>query len=108
MRHTILHDIVGEKICCKCIGFEQSPRSQNETANQIYYVYLLQGQADDNFSSKQNQQATYAYAAVIVAVWQLFPHFGKLFLALLYQSCPYLVPYFIPQFSEQNTDDYSR
>ncbi|XP_055692848.1 mRNA export factor Gle1-like [Lutzomyia longipalpis] len=55
-----------------------------------------------------NPKAAYPIAAVIVALWQKFPDFGDLFLAHAYRECPYLVPYFIPQFEGQSTEEYYR
>lgn len=55
-----------------------------------------------------NPKAAFALAAVIVALWQKFPDFGVLFLAHAYRDCPYLVPYFIPQFEGQSTEDYMK
>lgn len=61
-------------------------------------------QGDSTVSS--NSQAAFPIAAIIVSIWQKIPDFGKLFLAYAYKECPYLVPYFIPQFNNQTTEDY--
>lgn len=53
-----------------------------------------------------NPQSTFPIAAVIVSIWQLFPDFGKLFLAYLYKECPFLVPYYIPYVNGQSEEDY--
>lgn len=55
-----------------------------------------------------NAQAAYPIASVLVALWQKFSDVGKLFLAHLYKECPYLVPYFIPQFEGQSSEEYYR
>lgn len=66
--------------------------------------YSFQNQADSMVSSSPT--SAYPIAAVIVAIWQLFPDVGKLFLAYLYTQCPYLVPFFIPQIQGQSNEDY--
>ncbi|GAB0087031.1 Nucleoporin GLE1 [Sergentomyia squamirostris] len=63
-------------------------------------------QADTTVAS--NPKAAFPMAAVIVALWQKFSDFGDLFLANAYKDCPYLVPYFIPQFEEQSSEDYCK
>ena len=41
-------------------------------------------------------ETAFSMAAVIVALWAEFPDFGSLFLAYLYEACPYLVPHHPP------------
>ena len=41
-------------------------------------------------------------SAVILALWQEFPDFGALFLATLYEYCPYMIPYHIPRGSDES------
>ncbi|CAB3248919.1 unnamed protein product [Arctia plantaginis] len=50
-----------------------------------------------------NTEAAYPLAAVTVALWAQFPHFGKLVEAYFHRLCPYLVPMFLPQ-KEGQTD----
>ena len=45
-------------------------------------------------------------AAVIVALWAEFPDFGSLFLAYLYEACPYLVPHHPPYPLEPSRAEY--
>lgn len=99
--------VAGEKICGKISLSHQSIYQLiNYSLCVNPSIFPLQSQADDSFSSTNKQ--VYTYAAVIVAIWQKFPDFGNLFLALLYKACPYLVPYFIPQVSDQSLEDYSK
>lgn len=58
--------------------------------------------------TSSHHQAAFPFAAVIVAIWQLFPDVGKLFLALLYMECPFFVPYFVPQKPGQSDREYFR
>uniref|UniRef100_A0A1B6HBG1 mRNA export factor GLE1 n=1 Tax=Homalodisca liturata TaxID=320908 RepID=A0A1B6HBG1_9HEMI len=51
-------------------------------------------------------EAAFAIAAVIVALWVDFPHFGELLLAHFHRECPYLIPVFIPQVEGQSNEDY--
>ncbi|KAI1293636.1 Nucleoporin GLE1 [Halotydeus destructor] len=39
-------------------------------------------------------KAAYPMAAIIVLIWQKYPLFGKVFLASLYEKCPYLSGYY--------------
>jgi len=51
----------------------------------------------------------FAYAVVIVALWAEFPDFGQLFLAHLYETCPYLVPcHYQPRPDEAEETYYKR
>ncbi|XP_075982961.1 gle1 RNA export mediator [Anticarsia gemmatalis] len=50
-----------------------------------------------------NTEAAYPLAAVTVALWAQFPHFGKLVEAYFHRMCPYLVPMYLPQ-KEGQTD----
>ncbi|XP_053684569.1 mRNA export factor Gle1 [Sabethes cyaneus] len=61
-------------------------------------------QADTMISS--NAPAAFPIAAIIVALWQRYPDFGRFFLAYLHKECPYLVPYFLPQLEGQSHEDY--
>lgn len=53
-----------------------------------------------------NPEAAFNYAAVLVALWNDFPDFGKLVLAHFYEVCPYLVPWYVPRTADQTTEDY--
>lgn len=53
-----------------------------------------------------NPEAAFNYAAVIVALWNDFPDFGRLVLAHFYEVCPYLVPLYVPRTADQTTEDY--
>uniref|UniRef100_A0A182JJF9 mRNA export factor GLE1 n=1 Tax=Anopheles atroparvus TaxID=41427 RepID=A0A182JJF9_ANOAO len=61
-------------------------------------------QGDTSISS--NASAAFPIAAIIVALWQQFPEFGRFFLAYLYRECPYLVPYYLPQHEGQSKEEY--
>uniref|UniRef100_A0AAG5DJD9 mRNA export factor GLE1 n=1 Tax=Anopheles atroparvus TaxID=41427 RepID=A0AAG5DJD9_ANOAO len=61
-------------------------------------------QGDTSISS--NASAAFPIAAIIVALWQQFPEFGRFFLAYLYRECPYLVPYYLPQLEGQSKEEY--
>lgn len=53
-----------------------------------------------------NPEAAFNYAAILVALWNDFPDFGKLVLAHFYECCPYLVPWYVPRTADQSTEDY--
>lgn len=53
-----------------------------------------------------NPEAAFNYAAIIVALWNDFPDFGKLVLAHFYEICPYLVPWYVPRTADQTTEEY--
>lgn len=53
-----------------------------------------------------NPEAAFNYAAVLVALWNDFPDFGKLVLAHFYEVCPYLVPWYVPRTADQTTEEY--
>lgn len=53
-----------------------------------------------------NPEAAFNYAAILVALWNDFPDFGKLVLAHFYEVCPYLVPWYVPRIADQTTEDY--
>lgn len=61
-------------------------------------------QTDTAISS--NPQAAFPFASVINSFWKLLPDFGNIFLAYMYKESPYLVPYVIPQQSEQTPEQY--
>uniref|UniRef100_A0A182QIV9 mRNA export factor GLE1 n=1 Tax=Anopheles farauti TaxID=69004 RepID=A0A182QIV9_9DIPT len=61
-------------------------------------------QADTSISS--NASAAFPIAAIVVALWQRFPDFGRFFLAYLHRECPYLVPYYLPQLEGQTQEEY--
>lgn len=74
-----------------------------------YCTWLLAKKFVDQASSatgSYNAQTIYAVAAIIVAIWQHFPDFGKLFLMLLYKECPFLVPLLIPPRPDQDEQSY--
>lgn len=64
--------------------------------------FVLQG----DLLISSNPEAAFNYAAVIVALWNDFPDFGKLVLAHFYEVCPYLVPWYAPRTADQTTEDY--
>ncbi|EDW72801.2 uncharacterized protein Dwil_GK16987 [Drosophila willistoni] len=57
-------------------------------------------------SISSNPQAAFPFASVINTLWKLLPDFGKIFLAYMYKESPFLVPYVIPQHSNQTTEQY--
>ena len=61
-------------------------------------------QGEDVVSS--NPEAAFAIAAVITALWSEFPLLGRLILAHFYKTCPYLIPYYVPQQEGQSDQDY--
>ncbi|XP_059622472.1 mRNA export factor Gle1 [Phlebotomus argentipes] len=88
-------------------GDEQVSAAAHPLGRRFCTVLLAKkfvNQADMMVAS--NPKAAFPIAAVIVALWQKFPDFGELFLANLYKDCPYLVPYFIPQFEGQSAEEY--
>ncbi|XP_035791712.1 nucleoporin Gle1-like [Anopheles albimanus] len=61
-------------------------------------------QADTGISS--NASAAFPIAAIVVALWQRFPEFGRFFLAYLHRECPYMVPYYLPQLDGQSQEEF--
>lgn len=111
MRNSVLHVVAGPKICGEIITIQISgnpnPILSDRNINSALHNHSLhQNQAQDTFASDKNVQTIYAYAAIVVAIWQKFPQFGNLFLAMVYKCCPYIVPYFIVQVDGQNEEDY--
>lgn len=53
-----------------------------------------------------NTEAAYPLAAVAVALWAQFPHFGKLVEAYFHRLCPYLVPMLLPQKEGQSDKEF--
>uniref|UniRef100_A0A8D8B1D7 mRNA export factor GLE1 n=1 Tax=Culex pipiens TaxID=7175 RepID=A0A8D8B1D7_CULPI len=56
-----------------------------------------------------NPPCAFPIASVIVALWQKYPDFGRLLLAVLFRECPFLAPFY-PARSEPDQDqaDYRR
>lgn len=50
----------------------------------------------------------FSVSAVAIALWKDFPDFGELLLAYFNETCPYLVPVFLPQQQGQSNEDYYR
>ena len=53
-----------------------------------------------------NPRDAFPMAAVILALWSEFPDFGTLFLAHIYEACPYLVPLLPPYPREPTKEQY--
>ncbi len=66
--------------------------------------FVLQG--GEVISSKPEQ--AFSMAAVIVSLWVKFPDFGSLFMAHLYKSCSYLVPFNPTKRAELSEEQYHR
>jgi len=64
----------------------------------------FQSQGETLLSSKS--EMAFPVAAIIVALWNDHTDFGELFLAHLYQACPFLVPIFMLQQEGQSNEDY--
>lgn len=64
--------------------------------------FVLQG----DLMVSSNPEAAFCYAAMIVALWNDFPDFGKLVLAHFYEDCPYLLPWYVPRSAEQTNEEY--
>ena len=47
-------------------------------------------------------KAAFPAATVAVALWGNFPDFGKLLLAYVYETCPFLLPYHPVQKADQS------
>lgn len=45
-------------------------------------------------------------AALAIALWQKYPDFGEIFMALLYKECPFLMPFKPPMLKNQSNDDF--
>lgn len=58
-----------------------------------------------NVVEKKNTD-TFFIAAVTVALWQQFPDFGQMFLALLFKECPFLLPHKPRQIQGQLNVDF--
>lgn len=90
--------IVGEK----SIVATKHPQGVAFCTNLLAEKFVLQG----DLMISSNPEAAFCYAAIIVALWNDFPDFGKLLLAHFYNSCPYLVPWYVPRSSEQTNEEY--
>lgn len=90
--------IVGEKP----IVATKHPQGVAFCTNLLAEKFVLQG----DLMISSNPEAAFCYAAVIVALWNDFPDFGKLLLAYFYKNCPYLVPWYVPRSSEQTNEEY--
>lgn len=98
-----------DKICGLLSGNDQQLGIAQVPGGIEYCHWLLAkkfvDQASTTFSTT-NPQTIFAVAAIIVAIWQDFPVFGKLFLALLYKECPFLVPLLLPRNPGQDEKSY--
>lgn len=90
--------IVGEK----SIVATKHPQGVAFCTNLLAEKFVLQG----DLMISSNPEAAFCYAAIIVALWNDFPDFGKLLLVHFYNSCPYLVPWYVPRSSEQTNEEY--
>jgi len=61
-------------------------------------------QGEDVVSSKA--EAAFPIASVAVALWDIFPDFGKLLQAYFFEFCPLLAPYYPPKIEGQSERDY--
>ncbi|XP_033123549.1 nucleoporin GLE1-like isoform X2 [Anneissia japonica] len=61
-------------------------------------------QGDEQVSS--NHESAFVYAALTVAIMCEFPDMRDLILAYFYETCPYLIPYYIPKEESQSSEDY--
>jgi len=61
-------------------------------------------QGEDVVSSKA--EAAFPIASVAVALWDIFPDFGKLLQAYFFEFCPLLAPYYPPKLEGQSEKDY--
>ncbi|CAH0552137.1 unnamed protein product [Brassicogethes aeneus] len=67
--------------------------------------FVLQG----DLMISSNPESAFCYATIISSLWNDFPLLGNLILAYMFQACPYLVPYYIPQnVGESDEEFYQR
>ncbi|KAF5306973.1 hypothetical protein FQR65_LT07195 [Abscondita terminalis] len=90
-------EVGGTHICAS-----KHPKGIAFSLNLLAKKFVLQ--SDLMISS--NPEAAYSYAAIIVALWNDNPDFGKLLLAHMYKQCPYLVPFYPVQSAGQTDQDY--
>jgi len=89
------------------IGTETVSTSMHPLYPEYVRVLLAKkfvAQGEEVISSKP--EFAFCMAAVITALWVEFPDFGSLFLANLYEACPYLVPYIPPNPLQQSKEEY--
>ncbi|KAL5265492.1 hypothetical protein ACHWQZ_G006269 [Mnemiopsis leidyi] len=65
-------------------------------------------QACEQVAFSDNLVPAFSIAAVITGIWQKHSQFGDLFLAYLYQRCPYTVPAYWNKKSNETNEDYLR
>ncbi|XP_065166836.1 mRNA export factor Gle1-like [Atheta coriaria] len=64
--------------------------------------FVLQG----DLTISSNPDAAFAYATIIVTLWNDFPIFGKLLLAHFYKECPYLLPIYFQKQEGQSDEQF--
>jgi len=53
-----------------------------------------------------NAETAFPFASVALALWDMFPDFGKLLLAYFFEFCPYLAPFYPERTTGQSDKDY--
>lgn len=86
------------------ISAGKHPQGISFCTNLLAKKFILQG----DLMISSNPEAAFSYSAIIVALWNEFPDFGRLVLAYFYKQCPYLVPMYPPHTVEQTDEDYYR
>ncbi|GAB1604587.1 nucleoporin GLE1-like [Argonauta hians] len=84
--------------------------AKDEPEGITYTIYLIAKMIVKKGAEQvsSSHESAFAIALVAVGLWQNFPEFGELLLANFYISCPYIVPYYIPQQDGQNTEEYHK
>lgn len=86
----------------KPVNASKHPQGISFCMDLLAKKFVMQG--DTNVSS--NPESAFCYASVILSLWNDFSDFGMLVLAYFYETCPYLVPYYIPQGVDESPESY--
>lgn len=88
-----------------------APVSASSHPQGVYYCTDLLAEkfvTQGDVTISTNPKSAFCYAAVIVALWNDFPEFGKLLMAHMYRTYPCLVPFYIPRRIGQTNEEYYR
>lgn len=64
--------------------------------------FVLQG----DLMISGNPESAFAFATIIISIWNESPDFGKILLAYFFKECVYLIPFYPPRIPDQTDEDY--
>ncbi|XP_044746140.1 nucleoporin Gle1 [Coccinella septempunctata] len=53
-----------------------------------------------------NPESAFAFATIIISIWNESPDFGKILLAYFFKDCVYLIPFYPPRIINQTDQEY--